>query len=268
MMLVAGLLLNGVTPQSAFSIEPGLLDRAYRGIRAEAVRLAGEPGDIPARVRVLKEIYLDSGGDHAFPLIASHGALWAYGYFDRGGKIAELIGYRYFYDPAERARRQAMLSEFMTAFKATNRQVFIDTYTNYVFSRDYGHERGADRYIQGELLSRLNHMHQLHSLGRHLLPHEKRELFITALRFEQENTVAAAVETAVANFDCPIMKGLALKPVVQFAYFPSTEFFVFNDFGNKSERIERAIASYDLAVAAGWDRVLSSMGDYQVPGVW
>ena len=45
---------------------------SYRKIRAEGVRLAGGPGDIPQRVALLHSIYVDSGGNHTFPEVALH----------------------------------------------------------------------------------------------------------------------------------------------------------------------------------------------------
>jgi hypothetical protein len=238
------------------------LAQDYQRIRAEGTRLAGAPGDIPARVRELEEIYLDSGGNHAFPLVAAHGAMWAQGYFTRGGAVGEAISYRYFYDEAERERRLAMLNEFAVSFQKTNRQVFIDTYTNYHFSKDHGQEPGAERYIPRELLSWLNRAHQATRDGRSLGAWVHRELFRAALLWEQESMVASSVQQAVDRFDCPILKVLALKPVVRFEYFPLTRAFLFKDFSDKNERIDRALESYELAVDAGWEEVYQSLDDY------
>lgn len=238
------------------------LAQDYQRIRAKATELAGAPGDIPARVRELEEIYLDSRGNHAFPIVAAHGAMWAQGYFARGGAVGEAISYRYFYDEAERERRLAMLNEFAVSFQKTNRQVFIDTYTNYWFSKIHGRDPGADRYIPRELLLGLNAAHEATAAGRTLSAGAHRDLFIQALHWEQESMVARSVEEAVARFDCPILKALALKPVVRFQYFPRSRVFFFGNFANKNERIERAVESYDLAVQAGWEGVLDSMQDY------
>jgi hypothetical protein len=243
------------------------LASAYQTLRSQAANLAGAPGDIPQRVLVLREIFLDSNGNHAFPLVASHGALWAYGYFERGGRLANIIQYRYFYDEVERERRLRMLDEFTESFKKTNRQVFMDTYTNYYFSKFHGTEPGAAGYIPAELLKQLNAMHAARKQGRYLPQREHRELFVAALLWEQESMVARSVEDAVQRFDCPILKGLALKPVVRFEYFPATKYFLFSDFSDKQERIEHAIESYDLAGQAGWGRVLSALAEYEVPGV-
>ena len=119
------------------------LTAAHARIRDEAVRLAGGPGDMPQRVALLHSIFVDSGGNHAFPEVALHGALWAYGFYERRGAVNRMIAYRYFYDREERARRSYMLFEFSQGFKEANRSVFIDTYTNYFFSKRHGEARGG-----------------------------------------------------------------------------------------------------------------------------
>lgn len=59
----------------------------YDAIKAEATLLAGDLLDIPRRVVILSNVYLDSGGNHAFSQVAAHGALWAFGYFEVGGGV-------------------------------------------------------------------------------------------------------------------------------------------------------------------------------------
>ena len=70
----------------------GTLADAYQEIRQEAVRLAGGPGDMPQRVALLHSIFEDSGGNHAFPEVALHGALWAYAFYERRGAVSREIG--------------------------------------------------------------------------------------------------------------------------------------------------------------------------------
>ena len=69
------------------SQSPSDLAAVYQGIRAEAVRLAGGPGDMPQRVALLHSIFADSAGNHAFPEVALHGALWAYAFYERRGVL-------------------------------------------------------------------------------------------------------------------------------------------------------------------------------------
>src|SRR2546430_3966179 len=128
------------------------LPAAYGAMRREAVRLAGGPGDIPPRVALHHSIFLDSGGNHCFPEVALHRALWAYGFYERRGAVSRMISYRYFYDGEERASRAYMLFEFSQGLKEANHSVFVDTYANYFFTKARGEESGADQVIAPALL--------------------------------------------------------------------------------------------------------------------
>jgi hypothetical protein len=231
------------------------LASAYEAIRAEAVRLAGGPGDMPQRVALLHSIFVDSGGNHAFPEVALHGALWAYGFYERRGAVSRMIAYRYFYDRDERARRAYMLFVFSQGFKEANRSVFMDTYTNYYFTKQYGEAPGADEVVAPELLEALNRVHFAARAGRTLSRAERASVFETALLFEQEKTVGPKVKEEVGKFDCPVLTRIVLKPIVHFSYFPRLTAFRFHDFSNTEERIEKAVRAYDLAERVGWPRV-------------
>lgn len=252
--------------RASYRLPPGLfvnitntaepdLAAAYQKIRAEGVRVAGGPGDIPQRVALLHSIYVDSGGNHAFPEVALHGALWAYGFYERRGTVNRLISQRYFYDHEERAQRAYMLFTFSQGFKEANRSVFLDTYTNYFFTKAHGETPGADHVLPPQLLDALNRVHHAAHRGRELTRSERGDVFTTALLFEQEKTVGPKVKSEVAKFNCPILTAIVLKPIVRFTYFPRTTFLRFQDFGDTEERIAKAVRSYELAEHVGWDRV-------------
>ena len=232
---------------------------AYAAIRAEAERLAGGPGDMPPRVAHLHSIFVESGGNHAFPEVALHGALWAYGFYERRGTVSRMIAYRYFYDRDERARRSYMLFEFSQGFKEANRSVFVDTWTNFHFTRDHGERDGADEVLAPELLDALGRVHHAARAGKRLSRSERAEVFRTSLLFEQENTVGPKVRAEIAKFDCPVLSTIVRKPAVRFVYFPRTTFLRFDDFGDTDERIEHAVRSYELAEDAGWEDVSAAI---------
>jgi len=240
------------------------LHRAHEEIRADASRLAGGAGDMPQRVALLHAIFADSNGNHAFPEVALHGALWAYGFYERRGTLSRMIAYRYFYDVDERARRSYMLFEFSQGFKEANRSVFIDTYANYVFSKRHGEAPGADEILAPELLDALNRVHRAARAGQRLPPAERAQVFECALMFEQERTVGPKVREEVAKFDCPVLTAIVLRPVVRFTYFPRTTYMTFRNFGDTDERIEKAVRSYDLAERSGWGRVGETIGRHGV----
>ncbi len=236
------------------------LVREHRAIRDQAERLAGGPGDIPQRVALLHAIFVDSGGNHAFPEVALHGALWAYGFYERRGAVSRSIAYRYFYDADERARRSYMLFRFSQGFKEANRSVFVDTYSNYVFSKRHGEAPGADEVLAPALLEALNRVHRARRAGTQLREQDRAEIFKTALLYEQEQTVGPKVREEVARFDCPILSAIVLRPIVRFSYFPRTTYLAFRNFGDTDERIAKAVRSLQLAERAGWPRVSRLIG--------
>jgi len=236
----------------------------YAAMKRHATELAGEPGDIPRRAILHHAIYLDAGGNHTFPLMAMHGALWGYRFFETTGRLGQMIRHRYFYSRTEREERMAMLNGFAEGFKVLNRAVFIDTVTNYRFSREHGLEPGAEAVIRPELLSALNGLHAARREGRDLTEPERRHLFTQCLRWEQEVTVGPGVQREVAKFDCPVLRMLVLKPVVRFAYFPRLRFLAFRNFAETSERLGNGIRAYELAESEGWAHVAATIRNYAV----
>src|SRR2546423_14153520 len=76
--------------------------------------------------------------------------------------------YRKFFDADERASRAYMLFEFSQGFKEANRAVFVDTFTNYFFTKVHGESPGAEEVITPELLDALNRVHHAARAGRRL----------------------------------------------------------------------------------------------------
>lgn len=240
------------------------LAASYRRVRAVAERLAGTPSDIVRRVVVHHQLYVDSGENHAFPLVALHGALWGYGFFETSGKLGQIIAYRYVLDAAEKKTRLAMLDRFAEGFKSVNREVFIDTYTNYVFTKHHGEEAGAEAFVHPELLAALNEAHAARAAGIRLTPERQQHVFVQALRFEQEETVAPGIAREMDKFDCPILKALCMKPIVRFSYFPIWRRFYFRNFADKAERIDKALRSFEIAAYRGWEETRAATRAYGV----
>jgi hypothetical protein len=233
-------------------------------LKSEATLLAGDLLDIPRRVSLLYNLYLDSGRNHAFSQIAAHGALWAFRYFEVGGSLGRLIGRRYFYNATERAMRLGLLQEFAEGFRRVNRQVCIDTWTNYHFVAQYGHLPEAAEILPAPLLDALIRVHFARKSGAALSAAEKRRVFEQSFLCEQEVTVAPGVAQAVAGFECRVMKFLCLRPFVRFAYFPGCKHLFFRNFADQQERIAKGMRAYDYAAQAGWPQVAESMRAYGV----
>ena len=240
------------------------LSEKYQEIRSEAEVLAGKPGDIQQRAVFLHEIFQDSNQNHCFSEIAMHGALWAFNFFEATGTLGNLISYRYFYDGEEMKYRHGLLQGFSEGFKSANRSVFIDTYSNYYFTKEYGLESESSNFMESSLKNALLTIHRASKSKQKLDTNARRSLFKTTLLWEQETTVAPAVKTEVAKFDCPILRRLVLKPFVRFSYFPKMKFFWFKNFSETDERIEKANECFEVAESAGWQDVFESMKKYEV----
>ncbi|MCA9187632.1 MAG: hypothetical protein R3E01_33950 [Pirellulaceae bacterium] len=242
------------------------LKAEYDKLKAQGEVLAGDLLEIPRRVAILTHLYFDSGCNHAFSLIAAHGALWGLAYFESGGSLGRFVAKRYFYNRQEKAYRLGILREFAEGFRRVNRQVCIDTYANYHFVKRFGKEPHADAIIPSNLLDALDRVHHARTSGKPISGSEKKQVFENSFRCEQEVTVAPGVQQAIAEFDCPIMRWLCLHPVVRFTYFPRFRYFLFHDFGRTEERIEKGLRAFDFAERAGWDTVFDSLDYYgQMP---
>ena len=67
----------------------------FAALTREAERLAGGLRDLAQRATVYHHLFRASGGNHIFPLIAAHGALWAGGYFRFGQRLATALAWQY-----------------------------------------------------------------------------------------------------------------------------------------------------------------------------
>jgi hypothetical protein len=240
------------------------LANEYQKLRDEATILAGEPSDIPRRAALLHEIFLDSNGNHGFAEIATHGVLWGFNFFETTGTLGSLISYRYFYNSREMTYRHGLLQTFADGFKSANRSVFIDTYSNYYFVRQFGEAEAAKEIFEPELLDALRQITRAARDKKLLEAAARRRLFQSTLQWEQETTVAPRVKEEISKFDCPILKRLVLKPFVRFKYFPRFKMFWFRDFSATDERIRNAHECFEIAERVGWPQVFSSMKEYGI----
>ena len=63
------------------AIETEALGQLYSVARREAELMAGSRSDLAQRATVYHHLFRHSRGNHVFPLLAAHGALWGKGYF-------------------------------------------------------------------------------------------------------------------------------------------------------------------------------------------
>jgi len=240
------------------------LRQAHQEILDEATRLAGSLTALSQRATTYHHLFRDSGGNHVFPLIAAHGALWARGYFAFGMQLGRYLSWQYFFDSNHRRRQLACLEEFANAFREVNRRVCVDTYANYHFTERFGEHPEAAAIVDRQLLDALNRVHAARRAGREMSDQEKRQVFETHFLHEQTHVVGPSLQAAVDHFEWPLLREIALRPLIRFAFFRNREYFWFRNFANREERIEKGLRAFEIAASIGWDRVESSLQDYAV----
>jgi hypothetical protein len=239
------------------------LRRYYVQLRAHGERLAGGLADLGRRAAVYHHLFEQSGGNHVFPLIAAHGALWAGGWFRLGLRLGSCLSLPYVWSDLRRERLKS-LAAFADAFRDVNRHVCIETFASFHFTARFGRESRAAEVVEPSLLEALNRVHRAALADRVLPDSEKRAVYEAFFRHEQVQIVGPRIEAAMAAFDWPLMRSLALRPWIRFAYFPPLRGLVFRDFSRREERMANGLAAFDLAAAAGWSRVVETLSRYGV----
>src|SRR5687767_5559712 len=175
-------------------------------MRTEGEKLAGGLTQLAQRASVYRHIYRASGGNHIFPLIAAHGALWARGYFRWALALGRKLAWQYAWNPALQRRQLASLDNFAAAFRDINRRVCADTYANFHFTAEYGDHPDAAVLVPTDLLQALNRMHCAQRAGRTLSTPQKQEIFTAHFLNEQQHVVSPSLQAAVDAFDWPVAK--------------------------------------------------------------
>lgn len=237
------------------------LRRVHAALRAEATALVGGLGEVARRAAVYHHVYRDSGGNHVFPLIAAHGALWAKGYFEYGRRLGWWVSWQYVGSRTRRHEQLAALDAFADAFRVINRRVCIETYTDYHFARRHGDDPAAAEVVHPLRWEAVRKIVAARNRRRELSTAEKRAAFEAFFLGEQEEVVGPAVREAVAGFDWPAMKRLALRPTIRFAYFGRRR-AAFRDFSRVEERIANGLRVFDWSAELGWSAVEASLADY------
>jgi hypothetical protein len=230
----------------------------------EASRLAGGLNDLAQRAAVYHHLYQHSGGNHAFPLIAAHGALWARGYFRFGMRLGWLWSLSDVASPRRRQHRLTLLAAFADAFREINRRVCIETYACYHFTRKYGQHPHAGALIDPALIEALMRLHTARRRGHELPDDEKQLVFEAFFQHEQTNIVGPSIARAAQAFEWQTLRALALRPVIRFAYFPWRRMLRFRDFSNIDERITNGRQAFALGAQIGWPAVEASLRRYAI----
>jgi hypothetical protein len=238
------------------------LRKAFEKLQADGLRLAGGLNDLSQRSTVYHHVFKESGGNHIFPLIAAHGALWARSWFSFGMELGKVLSWQYALNAETRRNKVAKLEEFANVFRDINRRVCVDVYANFHFTKRYGKHPDAAKVIPGDLLQALNQIHTANKNGVELSDDERREVFTAHFLNEQQHIVGPTIEKAVTEFDWPLLRTIALRPLVSFAYFRRP--FVFRNFASREERIAKGLAAFNVAADVGWANVEQALRNYDV----
>lgn len=239
-------------------------DREVALLRNEATLLAGGLTDLAQRASVYHHLFEHSGGNHGFPLLAAHGALWASGYFRLGMRMGSLIAWRDAALGARRKDRLDRLTKFANDFRDINRRVCVETYFIYYMTNTRHLSSAAEKFVPADLLDQMLRCHAARQATRTLSSRERRSLFEAFFLWEQANIVGPSVAKAFDEFDWAPIKAMALCPTITFAYFPRFAPLRFSNFSNTAERIEKGLMAFDLAVRAGWGKVDHKLRSYGI----
>jgi hypothetical protein len=237
-----------------------VLRAEYERLQQEGTLLAGRLTDLTQRATVYRQLFRDSGRNHVFPLIAAHGALWAKGYFQWGLRLGRKLVWQYFHSPKKRTKQLAALDAFADAFRDINRQVCVDTYANFHFTKRYGADSAA--CVSPDLLAALLKVHDANRAGVELNDAERLQVYTAHFTDEQQRVVGPGIEAALAALDWPLLRFVALRPWVRFAYFPRRQRICFHDFSQQAERVTNGRRAFDLGAEVGWDAVELALTRY------
>ena len=233
---------------------------ALEELLAEAEALAGRTSDFGQRAMVYHHLYDHSLGNHGFPLLAAHGALWGADYFRQGRRLGRWLQWRF--RSARRGQAMAALERFAEALREINRQVCVETYLAYRLTASTMLRGEAERRIEPRLLTALDTVHAARRSGRLASRDERRELFAAFFEWEQEAIVGPQLTAAFAEFDWPELNWMARRSVIRFAYLGRRP-LRFRDFSSREERLAKGMAAFDRAERKGWDKVATSLAAYR-----
>jgi hypothetical protein len=105
-------------------------------------------------------------------------------------------------------------------------------------------------------------VHRARIRGSDLSDAEKLLVFEAHFRHEQQHVVGPAVRAAFEEFDWPLVRAIALRPPIRFAYFRGLQCLLFRNFADSAERIAQGMRAFEFAVKAGWSHVEATLANY------
>lgn len=231
----------------------GSVGELHAIIRDDADILAAGVDDLGQRSLVYYQIYRDSKTLFHFPLVASHGALWATWYLFAAWLAANVFAIVDFTCHLNRKDRMATYATYVRAIKEINRQVMIEAYTSLYLYKCFGETACDELKFSERLAAQFKERFGVGAKSFVRTNESDRDFYETFFRWEQQKVVGPAVDAALAAFEWPLMKVLSRQPWVWFSYFRVGRTLIFKDFADKEERVAKGLAAFDWAAAKGWD---------------
>ena len=230
-------------------------ESVYEIISNDAVRLGGRFSDMPQRAIIYHHMYKMSGGNFIFPLIAAHETLWARWYLFLAKISAHFLAV--FDLSCKMSRRDKMQAyhKYVNTFKKNNRDLMIETYKVFHFTRLYADHEYVCATMSKPLRTAFLRCHALAAKNQTMSPAEQRHFFEDYVRWQQDNISGSAFEKALDNFDWPLAKWFAVHPWVKFSYFGFGRSLTYKNYTNAEERLQKNMKAFDWAAKKSWDSV-------------
>ncbi|MEP1229801.1 MAG: hypothetical protein ABJG88_03930 [Litorimonas sp.] len=235
------------------------VETIYAAITTDAQKLGGGLDDMTQRAVVYHHLYVSSGSNFIFPLIAAHGALWARWYLFLAKHVAVFLAIIDINPRRSFARKMSLYADYVSRFKAINRTVMQETYKVLNIAKLYGAHPVIAADMPKRLCDNLNICHQYAVHGTLMPLEQQRDFYEDFFRWEQNNVVAPAVEEAINAFDWPLMKWFCMRPWVWFSYFRIGRSLVFKNFSDAEERTQKGLSAFDWAKHQGWETIESNL---------
>jgi len=228
-------------------------------IHNDGLRLAGRRDDMQQRAVVYHHLYLVSGGNFVFPLIAAHGALWAKWYLVAAHFAARVLSFLDITSALTRRERFAQYRAYVNAFKDINRSVMVESYTVFHASRLFGDKVLSDWDMPEHLIEQMMACHAATAAGENLSDTALRQFYEDFFRWEQIKVVGPVVDDALAAFQWRLMRWFCLRPWVWFSYFRFGRSMNFRNFADPEERTQKGLIAFDRAASTGWKKIEANL---------
>lgn len=234
------------------------LRERWDALHRQAEALGGTSESAPDRALAYFQLYQESGGNFMFPLVATHGSLWGVSHTLR---LQRWLGRL---TPLSRRGRVQRWLDSLEAVRDINRRVFIEIWTTWHFTAQFGTELEARELVHPEVLALYNELHRARREGRLLPVHDRERIYYQVFLHEQDQIVDPGIQEAVRTSGSRMVE-VFRRVSPRFRYFPAGRRLWFTDFTDVAQRNREGLRALRFAEQVGAERVRQAMCDY--PGL-